>query len=126
MGEIRDLGVTANIVEKSGSWFSYNSERIGQGRENAKAYLVENPAVAAQLEALIRQNAGLIADERMIGAEGDDGGDDGDGEEDAVDAGAGAETEIVADVEAQPTEHAFDVKPVKPSKAVKKEKAAGE
>jgi len=71
MGEILDLGVTAGIVEKSGSWFSYNSERIGQGRENAKAYLIANPEIANKLEALIRQNAGLIADEMMIGSPGD-------------------------------------------------------
>ena len=75
MGEILDLGVTAGIVEKSGSWFSYNSERIGQGRENAKNYLIENPEIANTLEALIRQNAGLIADEMMIGGP-DDGAED--------------------------------------------------
>ena len=56
-GEILDLGVTAGMVEKSGSWFSYNSERIGQGRENAKAYLKEHPDVAARIEAMIRQDA---------------------------------------------------------------------
>ena len=57
-GEILDLGVTAGMVEKSGSWFSYNSERIGQGRENAKAYLKEHPDVAARIEAMIRQDGG--------------------------------------------------------------------
>jgi len=57
-GEILDLGVTAGMVEKSGSWFSYNSERIGQGRENAKAYLKEHPDVAARIEAMIRQDDG--------------------------------------------------------------------
>ena len=79
MGEILDLGVTGNIIEKSGSWFSYNSERIGQGRENAKTYLKVHPEIAAQIEALIRQNAGLIADEMMIASPDDDkAGDDGD------------------------------------------------
>ncbi|XSG82816.1 MAG: recombinase RecA [Methyloligella sp. ZOD6] len=62
VGELIDLGVKAGIVEKSGSWFSFDSERIGQGRENAKAYLKENPEVAARIEAAVRQNAGLIAD----------------------------------------------------------------
>jgi len=61
-GELVDLGVTAGIVEKSGSWYSYGSERIGQGRENAKTYLKEHPDVADAIEAAIRQNAGLVAD----------------------------------------------------------------
>jgi recombination protein RecA len=60
-GELLDLGVKAGIVEKSGSWFSYNSERIGQGRENAKTFLRDNPNVAAQIENQIRVNAGLLA-----------------------------------------------------------------
>ena len=68
-GELLDLGVKAGIVEKSGSWFSYNSERIGQGRENAKAYLIEHPQVADTLEAKIRENAGLIAGDMMTGSE---------------------------------------------------------
>jgi recombination protein RecA len=59
VGELVDLGVKAGLVEKSGSWFSYNSERIGQGRENAKAYLKEHPEVAAALEAAIRSKSGL-------------------------------------------------------------------
>jgi len=67
-GELIDLGVKAGIVEKSGSWFSCNSERIGQGRENAKTYLIENPEVAAALETKIRENAGLIAAEMMTGS----------------------------------------------------------
>ena len=61
VGELIDLGVTAGIVEKSGSWFSYNGERIGQGRENAKAFLRENAEIAQAIEAAIRANAGLIA-----------------------------------------------------------------
>ncbi len=62
VGELVDLGVKAGVVEKSGSWFSYSSQRIGQGRENAKQFLRDNPAVADKIETAIRQNAGLIAD----------------------------------------------------------------
>jgi recombination protein RecA len=61
-GELLDLGVRAGIVEKSGSWFSHDSQRIGQGRENAKAYLKETPAVAADIEAAIRAQAGLAGE----------------------------------------------------------------
>src|SRR6187200_3452743 len=61
-GELIDLGVKAGIVEKSGAWFSYDSQRIGQGRENAKVFLKANPDIAAKIETAIRQNAGLIAD----------------------------------------------------------------
>ncbi len=60
-GELVDLGVKAGIVEKSGAWFSFDSERIGQGRENAKAYLKEHPEMAEKIERAIRQNAGLLA-----------------------------------------------------------------
>ncbi len=74
-GELLDLGVKAGIVEKSGSWFSYNSERIGQGRENAKAYLIEHAEVADTLEAKIRENAGLIAGSMMTGPESDPAAD---------------------------------------------------
>jgi recombination protein RecA len=63
MGEIVDLGVKAGVVEKSGAWFSYDSVRIGQGRENAKTFLKGNPDMAAKIEAAIRQNAGLIAEQ---------------------------------------------------------------
>ncbi|MET0605295.1 MAG: recombinase RecA [Beijerinckiaceae bacterium] len=62
VGELVDLGVKAGIVEKSGAWFSYDSTRIGQGRENAKTFLKEHPDAAARIEAAIRQNAGLLAD----------------------------------------------------------------
>jgi recombination protein RecA len=58
-GELLDLGVRADLVEKSGSWFSYNSQRIGQGRENAKTFLRENPEIAAEIETEIRKRAGL-------------------------------------------------------------------
>ena len=67
-GELVDLGVKAGIVEKSGAWFSFDSERIGQGRENAKAYLKEHPEMAAKIERAIRQNAGLIAGRILEGA----------------------------------------------------------
>jgi len=58
-GELIDLGVKAGVVEKSGSWFSYNSQRIGQGRENAKRFLKDNPAMAEEIEAAIRSHAGI-------------------------------------------------------------------
>ncbi len=73
MGELIDLGVKAGIVEKSGAWFSYNSQRIGQGRENSKTFLRENPAVAAEIEATIRQNAGILSD-ALAGGPGDQDG----------------------------------------------------
>ncbi len=60
-GELIDLGVKAGVVEKSGSWFSFNSQRIGQGREQAKQFLKDNPEVAAAIEAQVRGNAGLVA-----------------------------------------------------------------
>ena len=77
MGEILDLGVKAGIVEKSGAWFSYDSQRLGQGRENAKSFLRDNPKAAAAIELAIRQNAGLIAEQLTKGEpESDDGEDD--------------------------------------------------
>ena len=66
-GELVDLGVKAGIVEKSGAWFSFDSERIGQGRENAKAYLKEHPATAERIERAIRQSAGLLAGQILDG-----------------------------------------------------------
>jgi recombination protein RecA len=69
-GELIDLGVQAGVVEKSGSWFSYEGQRIGQGRENAKQYLKEHDDVADQIEHEIRSNAGLVAD-AMMAAPGD-------------------------------------------------------
>jgi recombination protein RecA len=59
VGEIVDLGVKVGVVEKSGSWYSYGDERIGQGRENAKAFLRTNPAVAKSIEDKIRSANGL-------------------------------------------------------------------
>ncbi len=61
-GELIDLGVKAGVVEKSGAWFSYDSQRIGQGRENAKTFLKENADIAAKIEAAVRGNAGVIAE----------------------------------------------------------------
>ncbi|WP_106752933.1 recombinase RecA [Pannonibacter carbonis] len=75
-GELVDLGVKAGIVEKSGAWFSYNSQRLGQGRENAKQFLRDNPAVADEIELAIRQNAGLLADAITVGDSGDDDTDE--------------------------------------------------
>ena len=65
MGELLDLGVAAGIVDKSGAWISYNGQRIGQGRENAKTFLRENPEIADEIEAAIRQNAGLVGDQML-------------------------------------------------------------
>jgi recombination protein RecA len=67
MGEILDLGVKAGIVEKSGSWFSYDSIRIGQGRENAKTYLKENPDTASRIENAIRGRTDQVAEALMAG-----------------------------------------------------------
>ena len=64
-GELLDLGVAAELVEKAGAWFSYNGQRIGQGRENSKTFLRENPAIADEIEMAIRQNAGLVQDQMM-------------------------------------------------------------
>jgi len=70
-GELIDLGVKAGVVEKSGAWFSYDSQRIGQGRENAKVFLKDNPDIANKIEAAVRQNAGIVAEAIMAG-EGED------------------------------------------------------
>jgi recombination protein RecA len=84
-GELVDLGVKAGVVEKSGAWFSFDGQRIGQGRENTKAFLRENAGVAAQIEKLVRQNAGLIVDKMMASPDSGEGedGDGGHGEEEA-------------------------------------------
>ena len=77
-GELLDIGVKAGLVEKSGAWFSYDSIRIGQGRENAKTWLRENPDHAARLEAAIRGKTAEVAEEMMVGS---DAGDDADAAE---------------------------------------------
>ena len=79
-GELVDLGVKAGVVEKSGAWFSYNSQRLGQGRENAKLFLRDNPAIADEIEAALRQNAGLIAERFLDNGGGDNIEDDAAGE----------------------------------------------
>jgi recombination protein RecA len=79
VGELIDLGVKAGLVEKSGAWLSYNGERIGQGRENAKSFLKEHPKAAADLERAIRANAGLIVEKLLVGPEpGEDSGEEPD------------------------------------------------
>jgi recombination protein RecA len=78
-GELVDLGVKAGIVEKSGAWFSFDSERIGQGRENAKAYLKEHPETADRIERAIRQNAGLIAGQILEGGSDPDAAESAEG-----------------------------------------------
>ncbi len=76
VGELVDLGMKAGVVEKSGAWFSYDSQRMGQGRENAKIFLKANPDIAGKIEAAIRQNAGLIGDKILTGEEDNDDDDD--------------------------------------------------
>jgi len=76
IGEILDLGVKAGVVEKSGSWFSHDSIRIGQGRENAKKYLKENPEMAAKIEKIIRANSAGISDALLVGPSADDEADE--------------------------------------------------
>jgi recombination protein RecA len=81
MGELVDLGVKAGVVEKSGAWFSYDSQRIGQGRENAKTFLKANPDMAAKIEAAVRLNSGIIAEKILVGEERDAAEDDDDAAE---------------------------------------------
>ncbi len=66
MGELVDLGVKAGIVDRAGAWFSHDGNRIGQGRENAKTFLKENPKVARAIENAVRSNAGLIVDKMLV------------------------------------------------------------
>ena len=75
MGELLDLGVQANIVEKAGAWFSYNGQRIGQGRENAKKFLLENNAITAEIEHAIRKNAGVVSNAMLEGMEEEEDGE---------------------------------------------------
>ncbi len=70
-GELIDLGVKANVIEKSGSWYSYENVRIGQGRENVRKFLKEHPQTAIAIEDSIRRNAGLIAQDMLAGPETD-------------------------------------------------------
>lgn len=75
-GEILDLGVKANVVEKSGSWYSYDSQRIGQGRENAKKFLIENPDIKDRIEGVIRESSGLVNEKMVTGEVGSDEDDE--------------------------------------------------
>jgi recombination protein RecA len=74
-GELVDLGVKAGVVEKSGAWFSYDSQRLGQGRENAKNFLKQNPEAAQRIEQAIRENAGLIAERILDASDENDAGE---------------------------------------------------
>ncbi|MCF6293950.1 MAG: recombinase RecA [Robiginitomaculum sp.] len=82
MGEVLDLGVAAGVVEKSGSWYSCDSERIGQGRDNARNFLMEHPDMAQMVEQKIREDAGLIAEDMLLGNLGTK--DDKDDEDDVA------------------------------------------
>jgi len=75
VGEILDLGVKAGIVEKSGAWFSHDSVRIGQGRENSKKYLLNNPATMGKIEAAIRGNSAVVSDALLTSPGEDDAGE---------------------------------------------------
>lgn len=90
-GEILDLGVQGNFVEKSGAWFSAEGERIGQGRENAKQFLLDNEKIMKTLEHKIRENAGLVADAMLVGPDADND-DNKDNEEQADDNTVALET----------------------------------
>jgi recombination protein RecA len=76
IGEIIDMGVKAGVVEKAGSWFSYNSTRIGQGRENAREYLKAHPEMANEIEGLVRNKSSKLVDELLGTPEPDDEGDE--------------------------------------------------
>jgi recombination protein RecA len=89
-GELLDLGVQAGIVEKSGAWFSYDGQRIGQGRENAKTFLKENAAMADEIDRKVRENAGLVASAMLEGQESEDDGEDGAGDGDSAGDSAAA------------------------------------
>ena len=83
VGEVIDLGVKAGVVDKSGSWFSYDGERIGQGRENAKQFLKDHPEITEKIDRAVRANAGIVADEMLVG----EGAGDEDGDDDVAAAG---------------------------------------
>jgi recombination protein RecA len=82
-GELLDLGVNAGLIEKSGAWFSYGGERIGQGRENAKRFLKEHADTARQLENKIRENAGIVANKMLEGPDAEEAKEADLGPEDA-------------------------------------------
>jgi len=72
LGEIIDLGVKAGIIDKAGSWFSYNSQRIGQGRDNVREFLKANKDLSAEIEAAVRQSSRKIEEELLVGGPEDD------------------------------------------------------
>ena len=74
-GELLDLGVKSGIVEKSGAWFSYDSQRLGQGRENSRQFLKDNPEIAKAIEQGVRESSGLLSEALLAGPEGDEAGD---------------------------------------------------
>jgi recombination protein RecA len=96
-GELIDLGICAKVVDKSGSWYSFNSEKMGQGKEAAKQYLRNNPDKAAEVEQAIRAHAGLVTENMLTGTSGSKGGEDAEGEVEAdavstdADSAAGSE-----------------------------------
>ncbi len=71
-GELLDLGVKSGVVEKSGAWFSYDSQRLGQGRENSRQFLKDNPQIADAIEAAVRESSGLLGEALLAGPEGDE------------------------------------------------------
>jgi recombination protein RecA len=72
IGEVLDLGVKAGIVDKSGAWFSYDSVRIGQGRENSKTFLLENPDMAQKIENAVRGKTEEVGEALMVGPDAGD------------------------------------------------------
>jgi recombination protein RecA len=72
MGELIDLGVKAGIVDKSGSWFSFDSQRIGQGRNNARQFLQEHPEIAEAVELKLRDHSGIVVNAMMTESTGDE------------------------------------------------------
>ncbi|MGV3491197.1 MAG: recombinase RecA, partial [Devosia sp.] len=74
-GELLDLGVKSGMVEKSGAWFSYDSQRLGQGRENSRQFLKDNPQIAAEIEKGVRESAGILSEALLTGPDGDEGDD---------------------------------------------------
>ncbi len=85
-GELVDLGVKAGVIEKSGAWFAYGGQKIGQGRENSKAYLRDNPLIAAEVEKAVRKNAGLIVEKMLVQPDATDSDETADGLADGDDA----------------------------------------
>jgi recombination protein RecA len=77
LGEIIDLGVKAGVIEKSGSWFSWNSQRIGQGRDNVREFLKQNPDMASQIEKQVRGKKDVVEEQLLVGPAEDADAEDG-------------------------------------------------